>query len=83
MFEMENSAFYQFGLLPEICIHSLDEDQYSPMYIPREKCDNGHSDWIESTIQMFSNFDSPKRVHRCKICNDVRMSDHISIENDV
>lgn len=30
-----NSAFYHFGIIPSICIHSLDEDEYSKMYIPK------------------------------------------------
>lgn len=83
---MNNSAFLHFGLLPEICIHSLIEDQYSAMYIPREFCGCGANEWVISTMKMTAD-DSPiqlppKDVHRCKKCNEVRLADHIGAETD-
>lgn len=75
--DTSKSEFYHFGILPQVCIHSLDEDEYSIIYTPQEKCKCGCSDWIESTMQMFKNFDSQKRVHRCKECNQVRIAHHI------
>ena len=74
--------FFHFGRLPQICIHSLIEDEYSKMYIAKEKCECGNSEWIESEIQMFKNIDSPKKVHRCSKCNSVRMADHIAAKYD-
>lgn len=77
----KKSAFYQFRLLPEVCIHSLDEDQYSIMYTPQKTCDCGCSEWIESTMKMFEDrmgYVFPlKRVHRCKSCNEVRIASHV------
>lgn len=78
----DKSEFFHFGILPQVCIHSLDEDDYSKMYIPQEKCDCGCPDWIESIMKMFKNFDSPKRVHRCKKCNEVRIAHHIGIKEN-
>jgi len=84
--DTSKSEFYHFGILPEICIHSLDEDQYSKMYIPHEKCEScGCLEWIESTMKIIKSsygLEFPKkRVHRCKKCNEVRMSHHIVIES--
>ena len=77
---IDNSAFYHFGILPSISIHSLDEDLYSPMYIPREICDCGCKEWKESTMKIIEDFQGyeypKKRVHRCVQCNEVRIADH-------
>ena len=78
---LNNSEFYHFGILPQVCIHSLDEDEYSKMYVPQEKCDCGCSDWIESTMKIIKDsfgYEFPKkRVHRCTECNEVRIAHHI------
>lgn len=78
------SAFYEFGLLPEICIHSPIEDQYSKSYIPRETCDCGCKEWIDAEmdiIQPMEGFTFPKKkIHCCKNCNEVRLADHIGIK---
>lgn len=78
---LSKSEFYHFGILPGVCIHSLIEDQYSKMYIPRKKCDCGCLEWIEGEMDVMKpipGFYSPKRhVHRCKNCKEVRLSDHI------
>lgn len=80
----ENSAFFQFGLLPEVSIHSLEKDQYSKSYIPRQVCDCGCKEWIESTMKIVEDsmgYEFPKKaVHRCKQCNEVRMADHVGAE---
>jgi hypothetical protein len=76
----DKSEFFHFGILPQVCIHSLDEDEYSKMYIPQEKCDCGCSDWIESTMKIIEDrigYNFHKRVHRCKECNEVRIANHI------
>ena len=83
---MNNSAFFHFGFLPEVCIHSLIKDEYSPMYTPREFCDCGSNEWVISYMKMTAD-DSPiqlplKDVQCCKICNEVRMADHIGSETD-
>ena len=83
----ENSEFYNFGILPQICIHSLIEDEYSKMYIPRKQCDCGCAEWIEGKmdiIKPMNGYEFPKKdVHRCKECNEVRISDHIGLcKND-
>ncbi len=77
--KIEDSAFAMFGILPEVCIHSLIEDEYSKSYIPREECDCGCREWIESTMRIFQNdpLYRVRRVHRCRHCNEVRMADHI------
>lgn len=81
--ERDKSPFFHFGLLPKICIHSLKEDQYSKMYTPREKCECGCVEWINSTMELLKPSNAyyfpPKEVHRCKNCNEVRMADHIGI----
>lgn len=76
-----NSEFYHFGIIPEVCIHSLDEDQYSKMYIPEETCLCGGTEWIESTMKIVQNdFYPKKRIHRCKSCDGIRMAKHIGIK---
>lgn len=79
----DKSEFYHFGILPQICIHALKEDEYSKMYIPRKTCDCGHKEWIESEMDIIKpipGINYPKKaVHRCKKCNEVRLSDHIGM----
>lgn len=82
--DTSKSEFYHFGILPQVCIHSANEDKYSKMYTPREKCDCGHDEWIEEGCTMIlghypDRTPMYKDVHRCKKCNEVRMSDHIGI----
>ncbi len=83
---ISKSEFFHFGILPQVCIHSLDEDNYSKMYTPQERCKCGCSDWIESTMKMFQDsfgYEFPKkRVHRCKSCNEVRIAHHIGIKEN-
>lgn len=73
----DDIAFLQFGLLPEVSIHTLFKDEWSDLYIPREKCECGCKEWIESTMKMFAGYYAVP-VHRCKMCNKVRVADHIS-----
>ena len=84
--DTSNSEFYHFGILPKICIHSLDEDSYSKMYKPKKQCDCGCDQWIESTMKIIQSSGGlhypEKRVHRCKNCNDIRTSIHIGVENE-
>ena len=83
---INDSEFFHFGILPQICIHSLDEDEYSPMYKPNEICECGNSEWIESEMKIIEDLEGyefpKKRVHRCKQCNEVRMAKHIGIRDD-
>lgn len=83
---IKNSPFYHYGILPEVCIHSTKEDEYSKMYSPREKCDCGSSEWIEGKmdiVQPVHGYKFPQKdVHRCKKCNEVRVADHIGIKNE-
>ncbi len=83
--DISNSEFYHFGILPQICIHSIIEDEYSKMYIAREICDCGCKEWIEGTMKILEDsfgYEFPKKeVHRCKECNEVRMSDHIGYKD--
>lgn len=77
------SEFYHFGLLPRVCIHTLDIDEYSHMYIPQEVCSCGSKDWIDSKMALSQMNGIPfmfKDVHRCKKCNEVRMANHIGKE---
>ena len=82
----DKSEFFHFGLLPEICIHSLEVDQYSKMYVPREKCDCGFAEWVEGKMDIVKPMNGyrfpTKAVHRCKSCNEVRMADHIGVKDD-
>jgi hypothetical protein len=84
---INKSEFYHFGLLPSVSIHSPIEDQYSKMYIAREKCDCGCNEWIEKGCTMILGHypdGTPlyKDVHRCKKCNKVRMADHIGLSDN-
>lgn len=84
---IDKSAFYYFGLLPEVCIHSPLQDQYSKSYIPRVKCDCGCTEWIEQGCTMAMGYYPDKtpmcrNVHRCKECHGVRMADHIGAQSD-
>ena len=85
-FNNNESAFYHFGILPNICVHSLIEDEYSKMYFPRERCVCGSCEWIPGKMDIINplhGFDFPKKdVHRCKECNEIRMADHIGIINE-
>ncbi len=82
---INKSEFYHFGILPQVCIHSTDEDEYSKSYIPREKCDCDHSEWVEGKMDIVKpimGYNFPKKnVHRCKECNEIRMADHIGIKD--
>ncbi len=83
---INKSEFFHFGILPGVCIHSPINDVFSKMYVPREKCENGHSDWLtEGCIMKIGHWQDStpiyKEVHRCKICNDVRISDHIGVKD--
>jgi hypothetical protein len=83
MEELKNkSEFFHFGILPGVCVHTPERDQYSAMYKAREKCDCGASEWLESTMILGHCADGTpvyKDVHRCKSCNEVRMADHIGV----
>ncbi len=83
--DTSKSDFFHFGTLPNVCIHSLDEDEFSKMYIPQDRCNCGGNEWIDSTMKIiedFMGYEFPKkRVHRCKACNEVRIAHHIGIEN--
>ncbi len=76
----KKSAFFNFGIVPQVCIHSPVQDEYSHMYIPNEICDCGCSEWTESTMEMFKGF-PVKEVHRCKECNEVRMATHKGVKS--
>lgn len=81
-----NSEFYHFGILPSVCIHSIIEDEYSKMYIPREKCACGGDEWIAGKMNIIKpivGLNYPKKdIHRCKQCNEVRLADHIGSNHD-
>lgn len=79
-----NSEFYHFDILPQLTIHTVIPDDYSPMYKPRERCDCGCDEWLEEGCTMILGHypdGTPvyKDVHRCKTCYEVRMADHIGI----
>ncbi len=85
--DIDKSAFYHFGILPQIYIHSPKEDQYSKSYIARVKCDCGCTEWLEDGCTMILGhyYDGTpiyKDVHRCKQCKEVRMAHHVSAQND-
>lgn len=83
---IKDSEFFYFGILPQQCIHSLIEDEYSKMYIPQQKCECGCGEWVNSTMKMFEDingYEFPKKyVHRCANCNEVRMADHIGVKDE-
>lgn len=83
---INKSEFYHFRILPQLCIHSIIEDEYSKMYIPREKCDCGCFEWIEGKMDIIKSEHGlkfpQKDVHRCKKCNEVRMADHIGLKDE-
>jgi len=85
--DTSKSAFVHFGILPSVSIYSPIEDEYSKMYTPREKCDCGNNQWIDSTMKIIQDslgYEFPKkRVHRCSKCNKVRTADHIGIKDDI
>ncbi len=72
------SEFFKYGKLPNVCIHSLSEDQYSKHYIPQERCDCGCEEWIEGKMKIIEDMGDYvyplKDVHRCKECNEVRVA---------
>ncbi len=82
----KNSEFYHFGILPSVCIHSLIEDEYSKMYIPRQSCECSCEIWIDGKMDIvkpINGYTFPKKdVHRCADCNEVRMADHIGVKDD-
>jgi hypothetical protein len=80
---LNNSAFAHFGLLPRVCIHQPEKDEYSHMYKAREVCDCGCNKWIDGKMALAQIMDVQcmfKNVHRCKKCNEVRVADHIGKE---
>ncbi len=83
-----DSAFVHFGILPSVCIHSVDEDQYSKMYIPNESCyECGGSEWIDGICFIGKNDElfgfPPKNVHRCKSCDGIRLATHIGAKGEI
>lgn len=83
---MNENAFVHFGLLPEVCIHSPVEDQYSKMYVARNTCECASEEWLtEGQTMILGHYagDIPliKHVHRCAKCNEVRLADHIGANN--
>ena len=82
----KNSEFYYFGILPQVCIHTPEGDQYSDMYIPREFCDCGCSEWVEGKMKIVEDsmgYEFPQKdVHRCKDCNGVRVADHRGVKDE-
>ena len=84
--DTSKSEFFHFGILPQVCIHSPIEDDYSHMYKPRKICDCGSNQWINSTMNLLKSNDGNgfflKQVHRCEKCDEVRMADHIGIKNE-
>lgn len=84
--DTSHSKFLHFGILPQVCIHSLVEDEYSNMYVARDKCECGSIEWIESKMDLFkpiNGYEFPKKdVYRCKNCNEIRLSDHIGIKHE-
>jgi len=84
--DTSNSEFYHFGILPQLCIHSPMEDEYSKMYIAREKCDCGSSNWLENCTMILGHYPDGtaiyKDVHRCSECFEVRVADHIGLKNN-
>lgn len=85
--DTNSSEFFHFGILPSVCIHSPQTDQYSHMYKPREECGCGSNEWTEEgcTMELGTYLGTPiyKDVHRCKACKEVRVADHIGVlEND-
>lgn len=76
---LDRSCFYHFGILPQACIHSLIEDEYSKMYEPEKNCKCGCENWYEDDAVLFIGL-PPKKVHRCKRCNELRMGIHIGMK---
>lgn len=74
--DTNKSEFFHFGILPQVCIHSLVQDEYSCMYSPQANCECGSSEWIDSTMEIVNGLPI-KDVHRCKHCNKVRLATHI------
>ena len=78
--------FFNYGTLPKVCIHTPKPDNFSDYYSPRGICKCGSSDWIDGEMDILkSKIDHvwPKKpVHRCKKCEEVRLSDLKEKEED-
>jgi hypothetical protein len=78
---LKKSDFFDFGIIPKVCIHSLQEDEYSKFYIPIDKCNCGCNKWVESEMNILKSkygYSFPKKkVHRCAKCNEVRLANKI------
>ncbi len=83
---IDESAFYHFGILPAVCIYSAMEDQYSKMYVPRNKCDCGSDKWNEESWGMiighYGGIPVHKQVQGCAACGEVRLADHIGVKDE-
>ena len=65
-----------FSLDSKFCeTHQREYDAWlNKEYVPDEKCENGHKEWIRGTLQMTDPPIYPeKEVFRCSKCNDVRL----------
>jgi len=72
----EDSKWLLFDKLPKVSIHSPTPDVYSKHYVARQQCDCGCVMFNESTMIMFDGM-PPRDVHRCAMCNEVRLCDKI------
>lgn len=70
--------FINYGTLPKVCIHTPIPDNFSPYYVPDEKCKCGCTDFIDGEMKILKDsfgYEFPKKfVHRCKNCNEVRLA---------
>lgn len=84
---VNDSEFFHFGILPAMCIHSVEADEYSKMYKPIPRCDCGCTEWLEEGCTMVLGHypdGTPvyKDVHRCKNCFEVRTANHIGVQDE-
>jgi hypothetical protein len=80
------SEFLLSGKLPKVCIHTPLGDQYSKYYEPEKKCKCNCDNWIDGEMDIIKSIEGfnfpPKKVHRCKNCNAVRVAHMIEVQDE-
>lgn len=77
-------ANFSISNLPKVSVYCLDNNYFMQFYEMNEICLCGSQEWIMSFLKISTTENDlqflPKRIHRCKSCNQIRLS---KLKNEV